>query len=370
MEEKRNIKQVKDNPQLLELMLEDAKSASDLYKPTNYWLNYEKIFLLELRSLGLKNFRRRKNSVLSSFGATDLLPISKSLHPLPRLKPASSINKIIYLLFKIKKIEKLLKYISRVISDVDYQDVRYLCYEFVKYYGEKNGAKSIKELETSTIGNPEDIFIIDGNIYTISLLYYYIQYAYCSQFIDFNSIDTIMEIGSGSGKQIEVIKKLYPDICFYVFEIPPQLYVCEQYLSAIFPDSVVSYTETRTMKKIPKNNKGKIYIFGNFKLPEIININYDLFWNSASFQEMEPDVVLNYLKYVNKQTKKYVFLHELMEGKECASKKGKPGVLKQTTIAHYEKGLENFLLLDLSRSIFLPRVITPYSFSFWKKNIL
>jgi len=124
------------------------------------------------------------------------------------------------------------------------------------------------------------------------------------------------------------------------------------------------------MKGIPGQHKGKIFIFGNWKLPELMNLNYDLFWNSASFQEMEPDVVLNYLKYVNQQTNRYVFLHELMEGQGLATKKGEPGVIEQTTLEHYRKGLKDFQLQDLSRSIFLPRIATPhsYSYSFWKRS--
>ena len=73
----RNISnQVKDDPELLELMINDSHSFSELYRPTNFWENYEKIFLPELKSLGLHDFRRRKNSVLSSFGGTDELQSS------------------------------------------------------------------------------------------------------------------------------------------------------------------------------------------------------------------------------------------------------------------------------------------------------
>jgi len=170
--------------------------------------------------------------------------------------------------------------------------------------------------------------------------------------MDFDSIDTMMEIGSGSGKQIEVIRKLHPDVCFYVIDVPPQLYVCEQYLSVLFPDSVVSYRRTRTMKIIPEERQGKVFIIGNWKIPELASLNYDLFWTSASFQEMEPDIVLNYLKYVNQQVNKYVFLCEVMEGQQLANVKGEYGVLERTKLEHYRIGLRDFRLQDLSRAVF------------------
>jgi len=140
-------------------------------------------------------------------------------------------------------------------------------------------------------------------------------------------------------------------------------------LSTLFPDSVVSYKETRKMKKIPTENNGKIFIFGNWQIEEIENFNYDIFWNSASFQEMEPNVVLNYLKFVNKQTKNYIFLLELMKGKEIATVKGSPGVIEQTKLDHYKTGLKDFHIKDFSDAFMVPNLSASagYKFSFWER---
>ncbi len=365
---KANTTQINDNMELLELMMNDTKAAPDIFRPTNYWQNYEKIFLPELRAKGLKDFRRRKNSVLSSFGATDLMPLSRHLDHLTIWGKNVFAVRVINQLLKIKQLYKLYNYISRAITGANLEDIRLLYYEIAKGYGGKNNAKPISELEASIIGNPEDLFSVNGKLFTTSILYYYIQYAYCSQFMDYSNINAIMELGSGSGKQIEVIKKLHPEMCFYIFDIPPQLYICEQYLSALFPDCIVSYAATRKMKILPENREGKIFIFGNWKMPEIEGLSYDLFINSASFQEMEPEVVLNYLNYVDEQTTMYIFLHEMMEGKNQAIRKGEAGVLKPTKLVHYKQGLKHFQLLDLSTSIILTQMTAPYEFSFWKRN--
>ena len=52
--------QVKDDFELLAMMMDDMGKWSNLYKPTNYWSFYEKLFLPELKKWGLENFRRRK----------------------------------------------------------------------------------------------------------------------------------------------------------------------------------------------------------------------------------------------------------------------------------------------------------------------
>ena len=66
--------QVSDDPALLDLMLADTRRAPALYKPTNYWAILERSLLKELRKIGLHDFRRRQNSVLCRFGATDQVP--------------------------------------------------------------------------------------------------------------------------------------------------------------------------------------------------------------------------------------------------------------------------------------------------------
>ena len=210
----------------------------------------------------------------------------------------SVIDSLLKTALKTKKTRTLFAYIATKYFGVSLSDVNLACYDIAKLYGENNGAKPIDELEASTIGNPENIFYVNNKIQPFSILRFYLNYAYCCKHMNFDSIETVAELGSGYGLKIEVLKKLHPHLCFYVFDLPTQLYVCEQYLSTLFPDSVKSYSETRLMKNIPKPQKGKIFFFGNWKISEIDNLNYDLFWNNASFQEMEPSVVLNYLKYI------------------------------------------------------------------------
>ncbi len=359
--------QVLNDTELLMLMMEDAGNATELYKTTNYWSVYEKRFLPELLKLGLHDFRRRKKSVLSSFGATDL---SHSLGQIDLFKSRRLNNRImrkIPLWSKCLSFQNtLLNKIFPISSTYTIEEFEQLLYDFAHIYGEKVGAKSVDNFEASLVGNPEHIVKIDKKVYTMSILSNYLRYVYCCDYVDFDDIKIMVELGCGSGKQIEVIKKLHPDICFLLFDIPPQLYVCEQYLSSVFPDAVVSYRDTKMMDSIPKTCKGKIFIFGNWKFPIIEEVLIDLFWNSASFQEMEPEIVANYLKYINIQANA-VYLLESMGGKEIASSKWDHGVLKQTKLEDYKKGLANFKMSNMSPVLWPIRSRTRYSNSFWER---
>lgn len=360
-------RQVADDPHLLDLMMDDIKKAPKEYQPTNYWAVYEKRFLPELFERGLTDFRRRKNSILSSFGATDLPPFLVDVTEFRLIN-----NPIVKKMPKWKKMAKSAnRAIDRLLSlfpEVK-RSRRRESFRDAEAYGASRGAKSFREIEMSLIGNPADKVEIDGQSYSESFLYYYLRYCYCARFTDFDQIKVIAELGSGNGKQLEVIKKLHPHITFLVFDIPPQLYVCHQYLKAVFPDNVIPYRETRTWSRIPNLEEGGIYLFGTGQFPLIANIPIDLFWNCASFQEMEPSVVANYLNYVNKAAAS-VFLNQKMDGKKIAGKIGERGVLEAVTAKDYRRGLPEFDLIDMTaaKTTRCYRLPQGHMDSYWRKR--
>lgn len=366
--------QLEDKPELLELMLNDTKNSPKLYQPTKYWYNYEKKFLPELKRLGLKDFRRRKNSIFQSFGAADIDPIDLKLRVLNKdlfegifpLKKSILFKRFIRSAIRIKLFRRMVEQISRLWLGISLEQKLFFTYQFAKHYGIANKAQLISNLSDSLISSPKNILKINDNVYTFTLLRYYLHYAYTCKFIDYSSIFSVLEIGPGYGGQVEVLKKLHPNMTIFVIDIPPQLYVCEQYLKAVFPNDVISYEKTRNMVEIPVNSKGKIFIFSPWQLPKIKNLVYDLFWNSASFQEMNSEVVLNYLKFVNAQTQKFVFLNEEMElitsGNTYLNWIG-------ATKEDYFQGLKNFELIDYSPS--LSQFLGPnqnYTCAIWQRK--
>lgn len=285
-------------------------------------------------------------------------------------KQKGFIQQLIYLFLKSSNtnLKKLFGLIADKFSGASLNDINLLCFELAKNYGISNNAMPIENLDVSLSGNPENVFYVDKRAYTISMLNSYCQYAYCCKYMNFEKIHSIMELGSGFGKQVEVIKKLHPHITFYLFDLVPLTYICEQYLASIFPNDLVSYRKTRNLTSIDDSTSGKIYVFGNWKISEISNLHYEMFWNSASIQEIEPKQALNYLKIINSQTSNFIFLNERMEGTRVASSYGKRGMIEQTLLSHYKEGLENFKLHNLTSAMRIPRLSTSdYSYSFWKK---
>lgn len=348
--------QVQDDPELLDLIMADEASAPEVFRPTNYWrAPNEDRLLPELRTLGLKDFRRRRNSVLSSFGATDLWPLPNvSAWPLMRRLPGAIKKSVASAVFNTSCFKKRKETIL----------ASYV--ETARGYGEPKGARPLNQFSASLAGNPEELCRVGDNCYATNYLNRYMQYAYCCQFIDFEQVTTVIELGPGSGKQVEVIKKLHPHIRFLLFDLGPQLYICEQYLKSVFPNDVVSYRDTRELGSMPANMSGKIYMFGAHKFPLLRNVKADLFWNSASLQEMEPSVVANYLRYVGKGTQN-VYLRELLTGHIS----GKRSVLEPVTFVQYINALREYEMCDLSRFENVGRtdwVYENYYDGFWRRR--
>ena len=66
--------QIDDDLSLLNLMVSDMESSSALYQPTKYWTEYTYEVIELIRKVGLHDFRRSNEKVLSRFGCLDTAP--------------------------------------------------------------------------------------------------------------------------------------------------------------------------------------------------------------------------------------------------------------------------------------------------------
>ncbi len=209
--------------------------------------------------------------------------------------------------------------------------------------GKLANALPVTSIETSTFGAPADLFKIQGKNYTMMFLSYYLRYCFAHKNINFKGDEIIVELGSGSGHQVEVLKKLYPGITVLCFDLPSQLYVCEEYLTnALGKETVISAEVALDLTNLSSIEKGKVYMFGNWQIPLLKNFKFDVFWNAASFGEMEPGIVKNYLSYVLANAE-WIYLLQARKGKESSANSG---VEKSITFEDYNQMLLHYKLID------------------------
>lgn len=315
--------QVADDIELLDLMIKDHNEAPEEYNATGRWLGYSERFLVYLKEKGLHDFRRQRPKkdddgyVLASFGARDLNSASYGT-PEELYHMANS------------------------------------CYL-------AEGARSIKELHPSQVGNPEG-FEIDGQFYTRSWLNYFCRYAYVSKFIQFTN-QIVVEVGPGSGKQAELLKKAHPGLTILLFDLPTQQYVCHQYLSKVFEDSdpIVGYRKGREVNSLADVIPGKINILPHWKFHIIKDQPIDLLWNAASFQEMGPETAANYLTLASKA--KACFLMYQITYESSMVQPGKRGVINPEVLYNFDEIDRTAAMLVYLYKNWL------YFDSFWKNRL-
>lgn len=122
-----------------------------------------------------------------------------------------------------------------------------------------------------------------GRFVTSDLAISLYEYFTLSEFIDFNSLKNIHEIGAGYGRTAYVIKTLHPSIDYSIFDIEPTLSLSKKYLTSILGDSL------------------------NFNTPENMNNECDLFLAIDCLHEMTSNMVKHYFDYANNMAKSFYY---------------------------------------------------------------
>ena len=286
-------------------LLHEYRLASGEYQATGYWASYEARLLDTLGSLDVSQLRSGKYPILATFGFNDVV---YTYHP----------NMPVWKRVILSFIHRHVMSRSTLPYSLSVPDLQEAAYRHCELLGRSTNSIPISAIEVSAFGSPRDLFEISGHKYTMAFLSHYIRYCFANKHIAFKGDETLVELGSGSGYQIEVLKKLYPELTVLCFDLPVQVYLCEQYLTrALEPGTVYGTDVTAGWKDLSGIKKGAVHLFGNWRFPLLRDYRIDVFWNAASFGEMEPDVVQNYLRDVRGNAR-WVYLLQARRGKETS----------------------------------------------------
>lgn len=312
--------QVEDDIALLDQMLADQERGGARYSATARWDGYSRVFADFLREVGLRDFRKHSHPkgspghVLHSFGAVDGLPV-----------------------------------------DTDW----WKAYGTAANAFVPAGARTIDQLAVSQVGNPNG-FEVEGRFYTLSWLNFFHRYAYVSKYFDFTADNIIVELGSGSGKQAELLRKAHPHSTIVLFDLPTQLYVANQYLTKVFEgdDGVVPYQVARDFTSLDDVVRGKINVLGSWQYDLLQRREIDLFWNAASLQEMAPPMAKRYLRKAG--TARHLFLMHFLLSGEGMSVPGRRKVIGSGA-------MRGFVEVDRTHARHCSNRDWPYFDSFWTR---
>ena len=300
-----------DDRATLTAMLEDMGMQSALYRPTSYWQPYVDRTTEAILQGGLSSFR---GAAAPGFKGFVYVPAR------PTFRPSGVRRMALQLASKVPGISRIVSGYEAMLDATQATQIEQqkrlvrLLYEYILQIDDP---ARIVGLEDSGLGQPLDALEVRGRVYTLAFLTFFTRYLFAAQTVDLARTNVIIELGPGYGGQAEIFLRLHPDLKYVVIDIPPMAYVTERYLGALFPGQVLGYQRTREIGSIGPDaiRDHRVIVLCPWQMPHV-RFDVDLFWNAASFQEMEREVVANYLSLVEGLGTKRMLLHTESQGIE------------------------------------------------------
>lgn len=323
--------------ELLRVMLSDMERAGPLYRPTRYWRLCSQRILDDLERLPIASFRAFPSALLHFVPTYALEGVGADPERLrgavERLCAAAPEND------KARRTVELCA-TGEAQAWADYRVFR---------ASDTEGSPYTEKAGESSVGEPVGSFRFDGKRYSRSLLNYLLALNFAKQNAGAFPVRTVLEVGGGFGTLGEILlqdprnETLYLDV-----DIPPTALLSTWYLQQVFDRGrVADYARTcdddpLEIERLRRDADAAVLCA--WQLPRLRG-SVDLFVNSISFQEMEPEVVENYLSHVRRLEARLVLLRNLREGKQIAEQEGQLGVAQATRAEHYDRFLPGYDLV-------------------------
>ncbi len=337
---------------LLDKMIEDMKGQADLFKAGNYWGYYEKNIINQIKKNKLNKFRSWEGGAgvgnIQSFGGGEF-ELSRYFNY--HFHPFDNKFEIIDNNFFVKKYNSLTNKLSKYISWINFFSLRApiaRTYYFDRIKREQELLyqlinsldKDLLEAKDSEFGSPIG-FYKKNKFYTSAFLKTLLHINFIKKNTNFEKINSVIELGAGIGLLASAFIQLKKNLKYIVIDIPPALYISEYYLKSLNYKTFGYENLINNQNSVIDFDKYQVILLPPWKLDLLKETKLDLFINIASFQEMEKSQSLNYLKLLNKNISKYIFLNNAIKGHSKANKTGKFGVIEKTTMIDCEKFLES-----------------------------
>lgn len=319
----------------LEKAFLEMDKKDPLYQSTSFWEKACREISKNVSNEGLNNFRNEISN-LSFFVPTYGYPGNSfsqdGLQRILELFPKDTSKK------NFLALEKYLNGELLALAD----------YKVFKATNEITDVLDLLKFSESSFGNPVEQFEIEGRNFSRSSLNYLLGLSFLKSILPDFMPKTVLEIGGGFGTLGEILNQVpNQEIKYIDIDLPPIFLIAAEYIRNACSLEKDEYMLSDLDDSGDVIDISKLPLFSFLPSWEIENLRgkIDLFVNFISFQEMEPDVVNNYLKVVSSLDAEIILLRNMKEGKQKATKNN-VGVKSPVVNDDYGKFLPNYDLVD------------------------
>lgn len=286
----------KQEENVLSAMFRELKKSPDLYQPSSFWDVLNEVHLEYLAKDGFDNFKRTVNTKYFNWGTLGI--ILHQLSPIFRQLLRGNVAPLIDCKFEdAKNLNYFEVFIYRI----------YLASLF-EYISQHDNLKIFDNIKEPLIGNP---FVVKykGKLISQDL---------CNSVYEFYSITQstclpkkvrIAELGAGYGRLGYVLLKTIPNSTYCVIDIPPALFIAQNYLSKVFTkEKIFKFRHFTSFNKVKKEfENSRIQILMSHQIEFLPKDYFDLFINISSLHEMTYEQIRNYIKQIDRICKGYFY---------------------------------------------------------------
>jgi len=325
---------MKKNYPRLDQALTAMRQQNPVYQPTSFWASASDKISEEFCQLGIENFRSHPtalNYFVPNYGV-----------------PASGLNS--------QQVDLLLSTLKTHFPDYkkSYLSLDYSLsgkqsaladYRVFQASEQLDSLPHLLNFNESKIGNPIEQWSWDGKNYSRSALNYLLGLSFLKKHLHGEIPRTLLEIGGGFGTLGEIWSQSGIDHWQYIdIDIPPTQFAADYYLKQVLGgQNVTGFDEVLSKKSININDLKHASVLCSWQIEQLVG-EIDLFVNFISFQEMEPDVVKNYLYHIDRLKTRWILLRNMREGKQM-KRDGQSGVTIPIKSDDYVQMLPGYQLI-------------------------
>ncbi|MEY3654179.1 MAG: hypothetical protein RL739_2349 [Pseudomonadota bacterium] len=319
---------------MLELALSSMKAQKPIYQPTAFWAAASERIAQDLIQAGIAEFRR--NPTVTSYF------VPKYSGPASGLSLAQAELLTHALHDQHPQATKAHQAWHHFVSG---QQAALADYRVLLSGDRPQQLPHLQHFSESEFGHPIEQFVWNGQRYSRSSLNYLLGLCFLKAHLGDDVPRTVLEIGGGFGTLGEIwAQSDIPGWKYIDIDIPPTQFVADQYLKAVLGEGqVTGFNDIPNQQNIAISDLKNASVLCSWQIEQLQG-EVDLFVNFISFQEMEPDVVANYLNQVDRLKSRWVLLRNMREGKQI-QKDGHVGVKTPIRSDDYVQMLPNYQLV-------------------------
>ncbi len=287
-------------------MEKSIANADDIYKPSLFWQAINRKHIEQLEIQGFDNFKRTLNQQYFNFFITS---------------HKSGFFKNVFL--RWLKRPKLSVFFSRWEGDswTEAEEGKLKPSKRQAFFYKTFVTMLYEYVKSIDVDNITDFFEEPGIGNSLKIRYQgkLISQDQCNSILEYYSITkyfrpapeikiNIAELGGGYGRTAHLLLSKFN--CRYVlFDIPPALYVAEEYLTRLFPNKkIFKFRNFKNFQEIKKEfESADIAFFTPNQIELLPKPQFDLFINISSLQEMKKTQIRHYFNLIDEYCRGYFY---------------------------------------------------------------